>query len=541
MKLTAESFQKAPSRVVNNPSLTELRRLAAGQEHTTAFGAPAYFTGRAGSRSAGSTFFVEEGGVRLGRLQNRAEAELTRRVVEAVDAAVAGKEWLQLDRAVGVSPAARSHARLLITSDVARVALLWAQTLFPAPVEWNDPRKEPDILTIYCPDWLAGLPPESRRGLPEKLILARPARGVNYVLGVDYVGECKMSFLRMAMYQMKRKGGLGLHAGSKSIRVRTPRGLEDAGFLLFGLSGTGKTTLTLEDHGLKAPEGVRVLQDDIVLLDRGGAAYGTENNFYVKTEGLTREGQPGLYDALLDAGSVFENVTLDPKTRQALFTDYRHGTNGRALALRGRLPNSGGEAEVDLPKAHKLVFITRRDTVVPPLARLDRLQAAAFFMLGESIETSAGDASKAGQPKHEVGFNPFIVGPEEEEARRLLDVLEAHPEIEVYLLNTGSVGKGADAPGADPGGVKIVKDLSSHLLQFVARQAPGAGSGWVRDPDWGYEVPDSVPGAADYARYDPRKFYSPKTWARLNEELRADRRAYLDQFPGLDARVRGRV
>jgi len=79
---------------------------------------------------------------------------------------------------------------------------------------------------------------------------------------------------------------------------------------------------------------------------------------------------------------------------------------------------------IDLEKANKIVFITRRNDVVPVCARLTSEQAAAYFMLGESIETSAGDPTKAGQAKREVGTNPFIVGPEAEEGV-LEDLLES--------------------------------------------------------------------------------------------------------------------
>src|SRR5258706_13757440 len=93
--------------------------------------------------------------------------------------------------------------------------------------------------------------------------------------------------LRQAMYWIKRKGGLGLHAGSKILRVKGPGGgLRDVGFLLFGLSGTGKTTLTLHDHGLQEPERAIIKQDDVVLMTSQGRAYGTEDGFYIKTEGL---------------------------------------------------------------------------------------------------------------------------------------------------------------------------------------------------------------------------------------------------------------
>src|SRR5439155_14267310 len=95
------------------------------------------------------------------------------------------------------------------------------------------------------------------------------------------------------------------------------------------------------------------------------------------------------------------------------------------------------------------VFITRRNDVVPAVARLTAEQAAAYFMLGESIETSAGDPTKAGQAKREVGTNPFIVGPEAQEGNRLLEILRANPDMQAYILNTGSIGANDGSPGAN--------------------------------------------------------------------------------------------
>ncbi|MBI4050922.1 MAG: phosphoenolpyruvate carboxykinase, partial [Elusimicrobia bacterium] len=493
---------------------------------------PCYYTRKAGSRSAKSTFVYEDNGFKVGRFQQKADLDLTKLALETVHGQMGKVDWLSFDRLIGSNAQMQFHVRLLIPKQYARIALLWFQTLFPAGSAQKNPTKEPDILTVYFPQWLEHASAPAKERLPDRMILVNPEAGINYVLGVDYVGETKMSFLRQAMYGAKKKRGLGLHAGSKIIRVKSPdTQLKDVGFLLFGLSGTGKTTLTLEDHGLKSPEGVVVLQDDIVLLTTAGRAYGTEDNFYVKTEGLTQADQPGLYEALMHPGTVFENVYLDEKSKQVQFTDYRYGTNGRALALRSQIPNSG--KMVDLEKVHKLIFITRRDTIVPPVARLNTIQAVAYFMLGESIETSAGDPTRAGQPKHEVGFNPFILGSEDEEGNCLFSILKANPGIEVYLLNTGSVGKQADQKDFDPKGKKITKDVSSKILAALGR----GNIRWKKDPDWGYEIPVEIPGIPDFNQYDPRPYYLPATYARFVSELKQERSRYLSQFTQLDPQV----
>lgn len=525
----AKTFPGLP--VINNPSEAELRGFAKGEEVTTEYDAPAYVTKLVSSRSAGATFTIEEK-TKAGRFQKAADPALAADAVSIVQGAMKGVTWMQFDRRIGQGKAS-FHCRLLIPKELARVALLWGQTLFPASAADRDPAKAPDFLTVYFPHFKDAVPAEQKGRFSDRMILIAPDSGITYVLGVDYVGECKMSFLRLGMFRMKQQGGLGLHAGSKIIRVKDGKKTREVGFLLFGLSGTGKTTLTLEDHGLKAPEAAVTLQDDIVLIDPKGHAYGTENNFYVKTEGLTEKDQPALYGSLMSPECVLENVTVDANSGKPDFLDSRHGTNGRALALRARLPHT--TESVDLPKTHKLIFITRRDTVVPPVARLTREQAVAFFMLGESIETSAGDPKKAGQPKHEVGFSPFIIGLEDAEGNRLFEILKKNPDIEAYVLNTGSVGKGGDAPGAPATGVKITKAVSAKILEFLAR--PESAQGWKKDPDWGYEVLAELPGVKDFAKFEPSQYYAPATYKRLTEDLKKERRAYLAQFTQLDPKA----
>ncbi|HEY6049923.1 MAG TPA: phosphoenolpyruvate carboxykinase, partial [Thermoanaerobaculia bacterium] len=327
-----------------------------------------------------------------------------------------------------------------------------------------------------------------------------------------------------AMYWIKRRGGLGLHAGSKILRVTGPDGkLRDVGFLLFGLSGTGKTTLTLHDHGLQPPEQAIIKQDDVVLLARDGRAFGTEDGFYIKTEGL-EPSQSVLWGAATHASATYENIRVDDGGKVD-FLDTSLTSNGRGVVLRRFIHGTGDG--IDLPKANKIVFITRRNDVVPVCARLTPEQAAAYFMLGESIETSAGDPTKAGQAKREVGTNPFIVGPEAEEGNRLLSILRDNPDMEAYILNTGSIGARGGSPGE-----KITIRVSTEIMKQIAKE----GIEWEADPDWGYDVPTDVPGV-DLEKYTPNSHYSDSEYDALVTKLRAERREWLAKFPGLDPSI----
>ena len=174
------------------------------------------------------------------------------------------------------------------------------------------------------------------------------------------------------------------------------------------------------------------------------------------------------------------------------------------------------------------------------MARLTPEQGAAFFMLGESIETAAGDPARAGQPVHSVGTNPFIIGDKAEEGNIFLDILRRNPDVQVFLLNTGRIGA-RDVDGhlrrsaeGETLGAKIGVRDSTEIIKQIAR----GGIRWQRDPDWGYEVAVAVDGIPDYGeRLDPHRYYTPEAYRRLTEKLRADRRAWLAQFPTLEAAI----
>lgn len=483
----------------------ELRTLARAGEKTTEYGSPVYFT-RVKNRSAKNTYIVADG-IEIGVMQQAMDGKRASDLVREVQETLAGMDLIQVDRRMGDDPEATLRCRLYVPKEYARIAFMWHNMLFP-----SDSSHEPDFVSVYVPDW------------PERIIFADMNQGYTYILGTDYPGEAKKSMLRQAMYWIKRRGGLGLHAGSKILHVQGPDGaLRDVGFLLFGLSGTGKTTLTLHDHGLAEPEKAIIKQDDVVLMTRKGRAYGTEDGFYIKTEGL-EPSQTVLWGAATHPTAAYENLKVD-EAGKVDFLDTSLTSNGRGVVLRKFIKGTG--EGIDLPKANKIVFITRRNDVVPVCARLTPEQAAAYFMLGESIETSAGDPTKAGQAKREVGTNPFIVGPESEEGNRVLAILRENPDMHAYILNTGSVGAKDGSKGE-----KVTIKASTEIMKQIAKE----GISWERDPDWGYEVPVAVPGL-DLGKYSPRTYYRPEEYAERVEKLRAERRAWLAKFPGLDAAI----
>lgn len=483
-----------------NPGAADLRTMAKKEERTTIYGSASYVT-KVRNRSAKNTYIVE-GPVPLGVKQAPISRQRALEIADEVCRYLQGQELICLDRTMGQHNNVRLHCRLYITKDYARIPYMWHETLFEP-----EAAGEPDFISIYVPEW------------PERIIFFDPSEYITYILGTDYFGECKKSFLRMAMFWAKQHGWLGFHAGSKVLRVQNRHGIADVGFIMFGLSGTGKTTLTVHDHGLSYPEAAIIRQDDVVVMDEKGYCYGTEAGFFFKTEGL-EPSQKVLYegatrpDAILENVKVYENGVVD-------FLNYELTTNGRGVVRRAVVRNV--DEEIDLNRADKIIFITRRKDIIPPVCKLNPEQAAAYFMLGESIETSAGDPTKAGQSKREVGTNPFIVGPEYEEGNRLLEILQANPDIECYLFNTGSVGGNETSEGE-----KITIQASTEIMKQIAL----GGITWEVDPDWGYLVAKDVPGV-EWDKYDPRRYYSSREYEDRVAALRRERLQWLAQFPGL--------
>ncbi len=404
--------------------------------------------------------------------------------------------------------------------EYARLAYMWAKTLIE-PGEAKVAPGSPEFVLIMLPEWQE----------KDRQILVFAEENITFVFGTDYFGEVKKGFLRMAMYNAKKRGMLGLHAGSKIIKAKTKDGLKTKGMLLFGLSGTGKTTHSVHHHYMfEDGEDVRIVQDDVVFLKEDGGCLGSEVGFFIKTDGLTRESQPVIYDAATKPGACFENVLVD-LNGELLFQDLTLTGNGRGIVLASDIENMADTINLDASQIEKLVvlFITRRNTVVPPLLKLNPEQSALYFMLGESIETSASDPARAGQSVRVVGTNPFIMGAEEEEGNRFYDIVKnLGDKVEVYLFNTGGMGE----LKKDGEVVKPLKKIgikeSAYLIRAILREEIK----YEYDETWKAYRAAKVEGVD--MELDPRAYYEENEWKKLVEELKQERVEYMKQFNSLN-------
>ena len=486
------------------------------------------------NRSAGLTVYLGSKKVRLRSLSPRQQqlAAQAGRTLVKVHRYLDRAPIVCTQRTMGDNSLFNPHCTLYVCTyakDTVRIAHMWGETLLPHRPHLPGP----DLTLIFVPEW-----PEQ-----DRQILVFPEDGVTYVLGSDYMGEAKKGFLRMGMWFAKQEGMLGVHSGSKIVTARGPDGrVRRYSVLLFGLSATGKTTHSCHTHGLgDEGEGMEVVQDDVCFLMEDGAALGAERGFYLKTEGLDPHSQPLLYKGATSPDTIFENVMVDSEGHVD-FQDETLTSNGRGVVQMVDLAPYASDS-INVPPVSELdgllvFFITRRNTVVPVVSELSPEQAAAAFMLGESVESSAGDPKRAGESVRVVGTNPFIVGDEAAEGNWFYRFLKRHGDhVQAYLLNTGGVGEVREKL---PDGTSRVRREVTRIqipeTSALFRSIVRGRVEWQEEPHFGAQVPKRIEGV-DLSRFDLHSYYSQQEVEDHVGALRHERQEYLEKFPGLDPAI----
>lgn len=518
-----------PSRPnVCEPNDWTLRQMAEDYGTRTNFG-NIDFSSTVRNRSKELTVIIGDESVQERKL-SKAQQEIIENLPETlaqVHAYLAKAPFVAVHRTMGDNPDFSPKCHLYVSThrpDSIRIPYMWGQTLFP----YNANANGPDFHIIFIPEWQE----------KDRQALVFPELGVTYVLGTDYFGESKKGFLRMAMYAAKQQGMLGVHAGSKLITAQDPAGnLKRYAMLFFGLTATGKTTHSCHHHNLDLPgEGVAIVQDDVVFWRPDGSTLGTERGYYIKTDGLDPDTQPLLHHAATKRSAIFENVMVDYEGNLH-FQDETLTGNGRCIIQRSELGAAMAPSinTPDLDEIDGLIiaFITRRHTVLPSATKLSAAQAAAAFMLGESIHTSGSNPRRAGESIREVGTNPFIIGDEAEEGNRFYDFVSRHPDkIHCYMLNTGGVGEVVEVIDGKRKVLRKVNRIEIDEMASIIRGIVRETIEWKQDPVWGAEIPETVQGM-DLDRLNPEHFYSSKEIAGYIAQLKTERKEYFQKYPNL--------
>jgi len=529
-KTMAKLFE---SKNVAHPDAEALRAMAVEYGTKTKFG-NYNFVSSVKHRSADLTVAVGSQRVMVAKLNDRQKQILKNlpKTLQNVHDYVQKAPFVCVQRTMGQNDIFMPTCRLFVSThrkEMLRLAYMVGETLLP-----DKGTGKPLLQLLHIPEWQE----------KDRQILVFPEMGITYVLGSDYYGEDKKGLLRMAMWEAKQRGMLGLHAGTKIIRAKDKATgkIKKYSMVIFGLTATGKTTHTCHDHGLTGEgEGVEIVQDDVVFLRPDGLALGTERGFYLKTEGVDSRILPLIYKAATRPPAIFENVLVDYRGNVS-FGDQTLTGNGRGIMQRADFGKQCSES-LNIPPLSELdgmiiLFITRRNTVVPPVAKLNAEQAAAAFMLGESIETTGSDPARAGESVREIGTNPFIVGDPAYEGEFIYDFARKNADkLQFYLFNTGAVGEVAErTPEGEriilQKGEKIGIPESAAIIRAICR----GEIEWRKSEYFDMLVPKEVPGM-DISRYDLERFYTKELAEAYVRDLVEERVQWLSSFKGLNPAI----
>ncbi|MDQ3812080.1 MAG: phosphoenolpyruvate carboxykinase (ATP) [Chloroflexota bacterium] len=360
---------------------------------------------------------------------------------------------------------------------------LFARNMFIRPGLSDLPTFEAEFSVIHAPDFLASAATHGTRS--GTFILLNFARRMVLIGGTRYAGEMKKSIFTVMNYLMPKQGVLSMHCSANM----GPRG--DTA-LFFGLSGTGKTTLSAD------PER-RLIGDDEHGWSEDGV-FNFEGGCYAKVINLSAEGEPDIYRTTQMFGTILENVVLDPNMKTVDFANQSITENTRASYPLHYIPNHVPEGRGDHPR--NVVFLTADAFgVLPPIARLTPEQAMYYFLSGYTAKVAG---TERGVTEPQATFSAcfgavFLVWHPSKYADMLGRLLKEHGS-RVWLVNTGWTG--------GPYGVGRRMKLG-HTRAMVRAALAGQLDDvpTTVDPSFGLAVPTAVPGVpADVMR--PRDTWS---------------------------------
>lgn len=498
-----------------NPAPEQLKAWALEMPNArqTDFGAPNVQT-EVLARSKGSTYIVTD--TPDNHSDQCISTEEGAKWAETQNQYIRDQEMIVIDGYIGNDPEHRTAARLIMEKSNANIAGMQQQLYYPVPADEKE-SFEPELTVVYTPNLNAEGYPDDR------LIAVWLDEGITRVMNSDYFGESKKGGLRMWNKRIYDKGGIPLHAGCKLIPVGD--GVKCA--LIIGLSGTGKTTTTFTKQNESKP-----VQDDFVALMADGRVVATENGCFAKTFGLDPNFEPAIYNATNRSTSYLENVSMDESGKVDYF-DESYTQNGRATFTLEHVAGAGDAREID--HADFILILNRNENVIPGVSRLSEIQAAAYFMLGETKGTAAGGAAEAGKSLRVPGTNPFFPLLHAQQGNRMHELMQKNERIQVFLLNTGRVGGGDDVEGSK----KVKIPHSSALVKAIAEGTIE----WETHPDFGFEVASKVPGIGeeDQDILQPWKLYETQgrmdEYRQLVDKLKTERLEFLAKWPGLDQAI----
>ncbi len=418
-----------------------------------------------------------------------------------------GRELFVQELFGGADPAHRIRVRVI--TEFAWHAL-FIRYLLRRPEAGELEGFDADLTIINLPSFSAD---PARYGVRSETVIAADfAQGLVLIGGSEYAGETKKSVFGVLNYLLPAKGVMPMHCSANV-------GAEGDTVLFFGLSGTGKTTLSSDasrtligddEHGW-SPNGI----------------FNFEGGCYAKTIRLSAEAEPEIYATTQRWGSVLENVVVDPASRIPDFDDGSLTENGRVAYPMHFIPNA---SETGIAPHPKNIIMLTADAfgVLPPIARLTPSQAMYHFLSGYTAKVAGTEKGVAGtQATFSTCFGaPFMPRHPSVYGNLLRDLIAEH-DVTCWLVNTGWTGGAYGTGSRMP--IRATRGLLNAAMDGSLTEAD-----MRTDPFFGFQVPVSVPGVDD-SLLDPRGTWADK--AAYDEQAAKLVHMFQENFEKFEAHV----
>lgn len=404
---------------------------------------------------------------------------------------------------VGADP--EYHLPVKVITDLAWHQL-FVQDLFIRP--FNNAKSQPSW-TLMCTSGLATDPERDGTNSDGVIILNFKSRCV-LLIGMQYAGEMKKAMFSVLNFLLTDHGILPMHCAANV-------GNKGDVALFFGLSGTGKTTLSAD------PER-RLIGDDEHGWGKNGV-FNFEGGCYAKCIDLTREREPVIWDAIR-YGAVMENVVIDPLTKQPNYSDSKYTQNTRVAYPREHIVNRVLENKAGHPRA--VIFLCcDLYGVLPPVALLTKEQAAYYFVSGYTalVGSTEMGQSQSIKPTFSTCFGaPFfprfpIVYAE------LLQKRIAETGCDVYLVNTGWTGG-----SYGQGGKRFSIDVSRSIIHAIFNDEVKQNA-TVNLENFNFRIPKKLKGI-DPKLLDPKLNYVDQNAFHANKKILIEK--FIENFTRFD-------
>ncbi len=389
---------------------------------------------------------------------------------------------------------------------------LFVRTLLVRPTAKELASFVPEYTIINLPSFKAD--PERHGCRSDTVIAVNLTEKLILIGNTEYSGEMKKGVFGLLNFLLPAQGVMPMHCSANI-------GADGTSAIFFGLSGTGKTTLSADASRTLIGDDEHGWSDQAVFNFEGGC--------YAKMINLSAEGEPEIYATTKMFGTILENVTIDEDTRELDFTDASKTENTRGAYPIEFIPNA---SEKNLGPAPSNVIMLTADAfgVLPPIARLTADQAMYYFLSGYTAKVAG---TEIGVTEPEATFStcfgaafmprhPSVYG-------NLLKKRIAEGGAQCWLVNTGWSGGRATDPGISRMPIKATRALLNAALDGSLNDAE-----FKKDPNFGFEVPVAVPGV-DSKLLDPRAAWvDHQAYDQTAQELVSK---FVDNFAQFDAYV----